>query len=72
MIEFNVLDDIANDTRMSDKDLAAASEACLQAQIASLSKLLVNIPLPAVAGLQMRNLSVGADDGYVMVQGSFE
>jgi hypothetical protein len=71
-IAFNVVDDIANDTRLSDKDLATASEACLQAQIASISKLLVHIPLPAVAGLQMRDLSVGSDDGYVIVQGKFD
>ena len=35
-------------------------------------KDLVSIPLPEVAGLQMRNLSVGSDDGYVMVKGQFE
>jgi hypothetical protein len=44
----------------------------LSAQIASISKLLAGIPLPQVAGLQMRNLSVGADDGYVMVKGQLE
>jgi 5-oxopent-3-ene-1,2,5-tricarboxylate decarboxylase/2-hydroxyhepta-2,4-diene-1,7-dioate isomerase len=41
-------------------------------QIASVSKLLAGIPLPQVAGLQMRNLSVSADDGYVMVKGELE
>jgi hypothetical protein len=71
-IQFDILDDIGNETRMSDDDLAAASEACLDAQIAHISALLVNIPLPSIAGLQMRNLSVGSDNGYVMVKGTLE
>ncbi|HSK02965.1 MAG TPA: hypothetical protein VK932_17055, partial [Kofleriaceae bacterium] len=72
VIHVTTLDDFANDTRLSDNDLARTIEAGLRGQIASISKLLVNIPLPQVAGLQMRNLSVGSDDGYVMVQGQFE
>jgi hypothetical protein len=71
-IQVDVLDDIENNTLLLDKDLANATEACLKAQIASISKLLGGIPLPAVAGLQMRDLSVGADDGYVIVKGAFE
>lgn len=71
-IKFNVLDDIANESRLLDSDLEAASAACLEAQIAHLSALLVNIPLPSVAGLQMRNLSVGSDNGYVIVKGTLE
>jgi len=71
-IKFTVLDDIANATRMEDADLAKASEVCLQAQIANISKLLVNIPLPSIAGLQMRDLSIGGDHGYVVVKGAFE
>jgi hypothetical protein len=72
VIHVTTLDDIANDTRFADDDLARTVEAGLRGQIDSISKLLVNIPLPQVAGLQMRNLSVGSDDGYVMVKGQFE
>ncbi len=71
-IKFDVLDDIANETRLTDEDLASASAACLDAQIAHISALLVNIPLPSIAGLQMRNLEVGSNNGYVMVKGQFE
>lgn len=71
-IQVDVLDDIANDTRFTDDDLGNVVEACLTSQIASISKLLVAIPLPSVAGLQMRNLSVSSDDGYVVVSGSFD
>jgi hypothetical protein len=71
-IKFNVLDDIANATRLADADLQAASEVGLKAQIAGIAKLLVNIPLPAIAGLQMRNLTIGSDSGYVMVNGALE
>ncbi|MBA3818320.1 MAG: hypothetical protein H0X17_05470 [Deltaproteobacteria bacterium] len=71
-IHVNTLDDLENATRLEDADLARSIEVCLAAQISSISKLLTGIPLPAVAGLQMRNLSVGADDGYVMVKGALE
>jgi glucodextranase-like protein len=71
-VHVNTLDDIPNGTHLLDADLAKVTEVCLQAQIANISKLLVNIPLPAVAGLQMRDLSVGSDDGYVMLKGKFE
>ncbi|MBX3156721.1 MAG: hypothetical protein KF773_12015 [Deltaproteobacteria bacterium] len=69
-VAVNVLD--LNQTRMSDEDLEKATQFALEGQIANISKLLVNIPIPSVAGLQMRNLSVGSDSGYVMVKGSFE
>ncbi|HWO21437.1 MAG TPA: hypothetical protein VNO30_21865 [Kofleriaceae bacterium] len=72
VLHVTTLDDIANDTRFSDADLARTIEAGLRGQIESISKLLVSIPLPQVAGLQMRNLSVGSDAGYVMVKGAFE
>lgn len=71
-IHVTVVDDIANATRLEDEDLAKSVEVCLNAQIASISKLLAGIPLPQVAGLQMRNLSVGSDDGYVVVKGNLE
>lgn len=68
----DVLDDIANATRMSNEDLATATEVCLAAQVDAISKLLVAIPMPAVAGLQMKNVSLGSDDGYVMLKGEIE
>ncbi len=68
----DVLDDIANASRMTDQDLASATEVCLSAQVDAISKLLVAIPMPAVAGLQMKNVSLGADDGYVMLKGEIE
>lgn len=72
VIKFTVLDDIENISRLTDADLAKASEVCLNAQIDHISSLLVNIPLPSLAGLQMRNLTVGSDNGYVMVKGTLE
>jgi hypothetical protein len=71
-LTFNVVDDIANETRMSNDDLETAAAGCIEAQIAHISALLVNIPLPSLAGLQPRNLSVGSDNGYVMVKGTLE
>jgi hypothetical protein len=71
-IRINVLDDIDNATGFDDTELANATTAVLGAQIDSISKLLVAIPLPAIAGLQVRNLSLVSDNGYVMVQGQFQ
>jgi hypothetical protein len=71
-IHVDVLDDVANLTGVNAQDLANASTAVLGVQIDTLSKLLVGIPIPAIAGLQMRDLSIGADDGYVMVRGRLE
>ena len=67
-----VLDDIANATRLTNEDLGIATSACLTAQIDSISKLLVGIPMPAVAGVQMRNVSIGSDDGYVVLEGEID
>jgi hypothetical protein len=71
-IHINVLDDIANVTGFSDTELANASTAVLGAQIDSVSKLLVAIPLPTIAGLMVRDVSIASDNGYVMVQGQFQ
>lgn len=68
----DVLDEVANTTRLTAADLAQATEVCLAGQITAISRLLTNIPLPAVAGVQMRNMSIGSDDGYVMVKGDIE
>lgn len=68
----DVLDDIANTTRLSTEDLSTATEVSLRGQIEAISKLLVAIPMPAVAGLQMKNVSLGSDDGYVMLTGEIE
>jgi len=71
-IEVDVLDDISNQTEFSNKDLSTAVELSLDAQIASISALLGSIPLPAMAGLQMKDLSITADDGYVMMKGTLQ
>ncbi len=71
-IHVDVLDDVANDTRLTNADLERSVSVTLASQIDSISKLLTSIPLPQVAGLQMKNLSIGSDEGYVMVKGSFE
>jgi hypothetical protein len=71
-IHVNTLDDVANTTGLADKDLAAATGAVLGAQIDAITKLLVAIPIPSIAGLQFHDLSISADDGYVMVSGQLQ
>jgi len=70
-IHVDLLDDIANRSGLPDQSLSNATAAGLAAQLSAISKLLVAIPVPAVAGLQVRDLSIGSDNGYVMVKGTF-
>ncbi len=71
-IDVDVLDDIPNETHFTNVDLGKAVEITLDSQIASISALLGTIPLPAMAGLQMKDLSITADDGYVMMKGALQ
>jgi len=71
-LHVDLLDDTANTTGLDDHALAKATAAMLGAQLAAVEKLLGAIPLPAVAGLQVGDLSIGSDSGYVMVKGAFE
>lgn len=66
------VDDATNQTRFADDDLSALVSAVVGAQIDSVGKLLSVIPIPAFAGLQLQNVSVGGTDGYVMLTGMFE
>jgi hypothetical protein len=70
-IHVDTLDDIANSTGVADDDLSKAVTASLTAELASLTQLLSVIPLPAIAGLQVRDVSISSDDGYVMLRGTF-
>jgi hypothetical protein len=70
-IHVDTLDDIANATGIADDDLSKAVTASLAAELASVTQLLSVIPLPAIAGLQVRNVSIDSDDGYVMLRGTF-
>jgi hypothetical protein len=71
-IDIDVTDDIPNETRFANADLSTAVTLAMQSQIASISALLGAVPLPSMAGLQMRNMSVGGDQGYVMVKGDLQ
>jgi hypothetical protein len=67
-INVDVGNDIPNATHLEDADLSTAVQLSLGSQISTITPLLAGIPLPSVAGLQLSNVSVMADDGYVMVQ----
>jgi hypothetical protein len=71
-IHVDTLDDIPNTTGLNGRDLAAATAVGLGAQIDAISKLLVAIPVPSIAGLSFRNLSLAGDDGYVLVSGQLQ
>ena len=68
----DVLDDVPNQTLLTDEDLGRAVELCLDSQLAAMRGLLGSIPLPQVAGMQMKNMSVGGAEGYVLMKGELE
>ena len=71
-IEVDTLNDVANQTRFTDDDLETAVKLSLDSQISSISALLGSIPIPAMMGLQMKDLSLTSDDGYVMMKGTLQ
>jgi hypothetical protein len=71
-LHVDTLDDIPNTTGLAGPDLAKATAAGLSAQIDAISQLLVAIPVPSIAGLTFRNLSLSGDEGYVLVSGQLQ
>ena len=71
-IHVDLLDDTDNGTGLDGQALSNATAAILGAQLDAMARLLVAIPLPAIAGLEVRDLSIGSDRGYVMVKGAFD
>jgi hypothetical protein len=67
-LQVNVLDD-SPDAGVTGDDLTGASSTGIGIQLDSLRKLLITLPVPSVAGIQLEHLSVGADSGYVMMSG---
>jgi hypothetical protein len=61
-----VLDDTP-DPGVTGDDLAGASSTGIGIQLDSLRQLLITLPIPSVAGIQLEQLSIGADSGYVMM-----
>ena len=72
VINFNTTADVPNETGMTADDLADASKLGITAQISALSTLLTAIPLPQMDGVSMSNLSVDANQGYVMISGDIQ
>jgi len=50
-------------------DLAGAASSGIALQLDSLQQFLVTVPVPAVAGVTLDNLSLHSDSGYVLVAG---
>jgi hypothetical protein len=69
----NVVDDQqANLTGFSNEDLQKLVGLSLGHQIEIIKGLMNNIPIPAMGGVSVKNLSVGGDSGYVVISGSMQ
>jgi hypothetical protein len=53
-------------------DLSGAATLGLNLQLDSLSKLLIKLPIPSFEGIQLENVSIGADGGYVVMSGQIQ
>jgi hypothetical protein len=69
-IDIDTTDDVANESHFTNANLADAVKQGLVGQLTAVTSLLSAIPLPAMEGVQMSNLSVDADQGYVMISGN--
>jgi hypothetical protein len=65
-LHINLLDSASG---VTGDDLFGATSDGFAIQLDSLSQLLITIPVPSVAGIQLDHLSIGADSGYVMMSG---
>lgn len=68
-IHVDVLDDLPNTTHIDPEALGQSIEVGMGLQIAAITRLLVAIPLPSIAGFSPRNLGIASDEGYVMISG---
>lgn len=68
-LQVNVLDNTPNPAGVTGDDLSDASSSGIGIQLDSLRQLLITLPVPSVAGIQLEQLSIGADSGYVMMSG---
>jgi hypothetical protein len=64
-----VVNIIGDSTGMIGGDLEGAANAGIALQLDSLSKFMISVPVPSVAGVQLDSLAMRADSGYVVVSG---
>jgi hypothetical protein len=73
VVAVNVIEDTnANLTGFTNGDLEKMVVISVDHQMAIVKALMGNIPLPAIGGVSLKNLSVAGDDGYVVISGSME
>ncbi len=72
VIAVNVIDGSANLTGFTNGDLQKIVVGSVDHQVAIVKALMGNVPLPAIGGVSINNLSVAGDDGYVVISGSMQ
>jgi hypothetical protein len=69
-VEIDTTDEIPNLTNLSDDDLEAIHVAVIDAMMDQMLPLIGTIPLPSLAGVQLTDVSVNGQNGYVTVTGA--
>lgn len=70
-LQFGKIDVVVNVIDGDDtmEELFGAASTGIAVQLDSLSKFFVHVPVPAVAGLQLDNLTLRGDSGYAVIAG---
>jgi hypothetical protein len=71
-VDVDVLNDIPNATYLDAGALSNAVKLSLNAQISQISGLLGAIPLPTIAGVTVRDVSVDGSEGYLLAKATIQ
>lgn len=70
VVEIDTTDEIPNITNLTDDDLEAIHQAVIAATMDQMLPLIGAIPLPTLAGVQLHDVDVNGQNGYVTVTGA--
>lgn len=68
-VSIDTSDEIPNITNIADDDLETIHQYVIQSMMDQMLPLIGTIPLPTLAGVQLENLDVNGQNGYVTVSG---
>lgn len=68
----DILEDLPNITGFEAADLSRLTALVVDHQVKTIAELLGNVPIPAIGGLMVSNLTVSGDNGYVVIKGDMK
>jgi hypothetical protein len=71
-IQIDTTDEIPNITNLTDDDLEAIHQSVIETMMDQMLPLIGAIPIPTLAGVQLTDVDVNGQNGYVTVTGALE